>query len=113
MEDGEDFLFISEATLGMHWLYSFHLELDPDGSRNITGHWRSTDSGWQVELFNGTELENRGNLSKVNWVVLSPESTVTFENEDWEIAESSTAPWMNGGGDWIIMHRANQVLNTE
>jgi hypothetical protein len=113
MEEGEDFLFISEATLGMHWLYSFHLELDPDGSRNITGHWRSTDSGWQVELFNGTELENRGNLSKVNWVVLSPESTVTFENEDWEIAESSSAPWMNGGGDWIIMHRTNQVLNTE
>lgn len=110
MQDSEDFLFISEATLGMHWLYSFHLELDPDGSRNITGHWRSIDSGWQDELSNGVKLDNRGNLSKVNWLVLSPSLTEDFDEINWQIVESSSAPWMNGGGEWVILKRTVQVL---
>ena len=52
-------------------------------------------------------------LTKVNIECVQLHALAPSEYDDWEIAESSSAPWMNGGGDWIIMHRADQVLNTE
>ena len=33
-------LFVSDATLGMQWLYTFRIEVDPDGENNIIGHWK-------------------------------------------------------------------------
>ncbi len=108
MDDEQDFLFVSEATLGMHWLYSFHLEVDADGTRNITGHWRAMDSSWQDELLNGTEFEDRGNLSNVKWVILSPEVGEDFSHQDWQQANSGIAPWLNGGGR---MDNIEQELN--
>lgn len=105
MEDGEDFLFISDSTLGMHWLYSFHLQVDADGSRNITGHWRADTTDWQDELVNQTVVENRGNLSDVNWLVISPDLQV--ELEGWSVSKKASAPLMNGGGDWTIWSKTN------
>jgi hypothetical protein len=105
MEDGEDFLFISDSTLGMHWLYSFHLQVDADGSRNITGHWRADTTDWQDELVNQTVVENRGNLSDVNWLVISPD--IQVELEGWSINKKASAPLMNGGGDWTIWSKTN------
>ena len=49
MDDGQDFLFVSEATQGMHWLYTFHYEVDPYGERGIIGHWRADITDWEDE----------------------------------------------------------------
>ena len=50
IKDGEDFLYIDDEALAMHWLYTFRLELDAENDRDITGHWRTPDSNWEVEL---------------------------------------------------------------
>ena len=101
MDDGEDFLLVSDSTLGMHWLYSFHLEVDADGSRNITGHWRASSSEWQQELDEGVSFDNRGNLSQVRWLVLAPEVSAT-PGAHWSLSKSDDAPWMNAGGEWTV-----------
>ena len=49
LEDGDHFLFVSEDTLGMHWLYTFYAPLNAE-ENNITGHWRSMNSNWDSEL---------------------------------------------------------------
>ena len=36
----EHFLFVSEDTLAMHWLYTFYAPLDAE-EKQITGHWLS------------------------------------------------------------------------
>lgn len=102
MADSEDFLFVAEPTLGMHWLYTFRGVIDADGSRNITGHWRSLDSGWQDELVNGTILPERGDLSSVEWLVLSPGVSWDAPPAGWSRAASGEADMMNGGGKWVI-----------
>ncbi|MBT4060119.1 MAG: hypothetical protein HOE69_07435 [Euryarchaeota archaeon] len=101
MEDGEDFLFIHEGTLGMHYLYTFHTGIDDVDQRNITGHWRSPDSGWQNEMVDGVKMENRGNLSNVQWVVLSPGLEWSLPN-DWNLVGEGNVDFMNGGGLWEI-----------
>jgi len=105
MADSEDFLFIADSTLGVHWLYSFRPEIDPDSSRAITGHWRSPDSGWQDEVANGTTIPHRGNLTDVNWVVISPGVVWGELPVGWSRFESGRADFMNGGGEWIIFHK--------
>ena len=103
LEDGDDFLFISDATMGMHWLYTFHLEIDPYNEKNVTGHWRSPDSGWQDELVDGVKMENRGNLSNVQWIVFAPGTYWTDGYlEDWNMTLLGCADFMNGGGNWEI-----------
>ena len=103
MEDGEDFLFIHDGTLGMHYLYTFHTEIDDVDQRNITGHWRSPDSGWQDELVDGVKMENRGNLSNVQWIVFAPGTYWTDGYlEDWNMTLLGCADFMNGGGNWEI-----------
>ncbi len=101
MEAGEDFLFVNDATLGMHYLYTFHTEIDLDNSRNITGHWRSPDSGWQTELEGGVKMENRGNLSNVQWVVMSP-GVDWNPPTGWNKDGGGEVDFMNGGGEWTI-----------
>ena len=49
LSDEEHFLFVSEDTLGMHWLYTFYAPLDAE-EKQITGHWRSIDSAWVLDL---------------------------------------------------------------
>jgi len=50
LEDGDDFLLITDSALGMHWLYTMHEEIDGDHDRNITGYWRADTSGWVEEI---------------------------------------------------------------
>ena len=103
MELGEDFLFIHDGTLGMHYLYTFHTGIDDVDQRNITGHWRTPDSGWQDELVNGVKMENRGNLSNVQWVVFAPGTYwVDGYPEGWNMRVLGHADFMNGGDDWEI-----------
>lgn len=110
MEDGEDFLFVDEATLGMHYLYTFHTVVDLDNSRNITGHWRAPESGWQEELAEGLTLPNRGNLSNVEWVVLAPGLDWQDPPQGWNLATSGEADFMNGGGEWTIWTTHDEIL---
>jgi len=108
MDDGEDFLFVSEATQGMHWLYTFHYEVDPYGERSITGHWRADVTSWEDELVNGTRYADRGDLSNVHWVVLSPDVPWS-PPAGWGPVATDSAPWMNGGCDWIIWSDVEDV----
>ncbi|MBT6645805.1 MAG: hypothetical protein HOB52_08365 [Euryarchaeota archaeon] len=85
----------------MHYLYTFHTGIDDVDQRNITGHWRSPDSGWQNEMVDGVKMENRGNLSNVQWVVLSPGLEWSLPN-DWNLVGEGNVDFMNGGGLWEI-----------
>ena len=107
MDNGEDFLFVHDATLGMHYLYTFHSEIDEVYSRDITGHWRDPNSEWEIELFSEEEWSNRGNLSGIRWIVLSP--GIEWENppEEWGYI-TGRADFMNGGGEWKIY--SNQII---
>ncbi|MEE3083360.1 MAG: glycosyltransferase family 39 protein [Candidatus Thermoplasmatota archaeon] len=109
MEDS-DFLLVTDETMGMHWLYTFHLEVDPDNQRNITGHWRSDDSGWNEELITGVQIENRGNLSSVNWVILSPD--IEWENppENWNLVSTGSVDFLNGGGEWEMWSTEDEII---
>ena len=100
IEDGEDFLYVDDEALAMHWLYTFRLELDAEGDRDITGHWRAPDSNWEVEL-EGLIMENRGDLSNVAYLVIAPEIDVEVPS-GFEMMASGTAPFLNGGGDWKV-----------
>ena len=97
---GEDFLYVDDEALAMHWLYTFRLELDAEGDRDITGHWRAPDSNWEVEL-EGLIMENRGDLSNVAYLVIAPEIDVEVPS-GFEMMASGTAPFLNGGGDWKV-----------
>jgi hypothetical protein len=107
LDNGEDFLFVHDATLGMHYLYTFHSEIDEVYSRDITGHWRDPNSEWEIELFSEEEWSNRGNLSGIRWIVLSP--GIEWENppEEWGYI-TGRADFMNGGGEWKIY--SNQII---
>ncbi|RJU86220.1 MAG: hypothetical protein DWC02_05120 [Candidatus Poseidoniales archaeon] len=94
LEEGEHFLFVSDATLGMHWLYTFHEPLNAE-ENNITGHWRSDQSSWIGDL--------DGELSHIDWIVLSPE--IDDVPDGWEVKGSGTADYLNGGGTWRILVR--------
>ena len=96
MELGQDeqFLLVSEDTLGMHWLYTFYAPLDA-GENNITGHWRSTDVNWVDDL--------RQNLPQVTVVVLSPD--VGNVPTGWVVESTGEADLLNGGGEWRVLTR--------
>ena len=99
--EGDDFLFISEATLGMHWLYTFRIEVDPNGENDIIGHWRDTDSGWIEDLSRSEPLPNRGDLKDVRFIVLSP--GINTIPDGWNVLDEGNAPLMNGGGTWRVL----------
>ena len=94
LEEGDHFLFVSDATLGMHWLYTFHEPLDAE-KNNITGHWRSDDASWKGDL--------EDKLRHVDWLVLSPEIDETPDG--WKVVDSGTADYLNGGGTWRVLVR--------
>ena len=95
LEEDEHFLFVSEDTLGMHWLYTFYAPLDAE-ENNITGHWRSTNTAWEKDL-NST-------LSNVDTVVLSPE--ITFTPNGWDVKTSGESDFLNGKGEWRVLTRS-------
>ena len=111
MEEGEDFLFIHDTTLAMHYLYTFHTHIDDVIERDITGHWRAPDSGWEGELFSETPIENRGNLSAVEWVVLAPGIEWEEAPEGW-YRTSGHADFMNGGGEWQLWTTHSDLVET-
>ena len=94
LEDGDHFLFVSEDTLGMHWLYTFYAPLDAE-KNNITGHWRSMNSNWDFEL--------NSSLSHVETLVTSPD--VRFTPEGWILQHSGEADLLNGKGEWRVLTR--------
>ena len=100
LTDGDHFLYIDDEELGMHWLYTFRLELDADGERNITGHWRAPDSNWQAEL-DGQTVANRADLNEVRFVVVAPHLELDI-SESWELTATGEAPFLNGGGEWKV-----------
>ncbi len=50
IESGQDILFISDANLAMHRMYTMHLTLDPESDNDNLAIWRTSDSGWLSEL---------------------------------------------------------------
>ena len=94
LEDGAHFLFVSEDTLGMHWLYTFYAPLNAE-ENNITGHWRSMNSNWDSEL--------NSSLSHVGTLVTSPD--VKFTPEGWILQHSGEADLLNGKGEWRVLTR--------
>ena len=107
MDDGEDFLFVHDATLGMHYLYTFHTGIDDVNLRNITGHWRDPSSEWEIELLSEEQWSNRGNISDIQWIVLSPGIEWESPPEEWGYV-TGQADFMNGGGVWKIY--SNQII---
>ena len=112
MESGDDFLFVHEATLGMHYLYTFHTQIEDVGEREITGHWRAPNSQWESELSSQESWVDRGNLSSVQWIVISPGIEWNEIPEGWDYI-SGQADFMNGGGEWKIYTTGSnmQILN--
>ena len=95
LENGEQFMFVSEDTLGMHWLYTFYAPLDAE-EKGITGHWRSVDSTWESDL--------DSTLSQVTTLVISPEITLTPKG--WIVESSGEVNLLNGGGEWRVLTRS-------
>ena len=94
LQTGEHFLFVSDGTLGMHYLYTFHQPLDAE-QMNITGHWRSDEADWQGHL--------NSELGHIDWIVLAPEITDTPDG--WTLANSGEVDMFNGGGQWRVLNR--------
>jgi hypothetical protein len=109
MDNGEDFLFIHDPILGMHYLYTFHTHIENVNERSITGHWRAPDSGWEGELFSNENMANRGNLSGIEWVVLSPGIEWEEPPEGW-YQTTGQANFMNGGGEWEIWTTQSEII---
>ena len=95
LESGDEFLFVSEDTLGMHWLYTFYAPLDAEENA-ITGHWRSMDSNWELDL--------NSSLSQVTTLVVSPDVTLTPNG--WIFESSGEVDLLNGGGEWRVFTRS-------
>jgi len=94
LDNGEHFLYVSEDTLGMHWLYTFYAPLDAE-EKGITGHWRSVDSTWESDL--------DSTLSQVTTLVVSPDVTLTPDG--WIVKSSGEVNLLNGGGEWRVLTR--------
>lgn len=80
IESGQDILFISDANLAMHRMYTMHLTLDPESDNDNLAIWRTSDSGWLSEL---NECEK---MSNVHWIVVDYTGIETVP-ENWEEIE--------------------------
>ena len=101
--DGQDFLLIHEPDLAMHWLYTMHSELS-NSHPNSVGHWRAPSSGFEDEI-NGQEIENRGNLSEVNFLVIQPGLDIEI-SQDWQLVDSGKSPLIMGADEWLIYEKS-------
>ena len=73
IEAEEEFLVVTRTYASMSRLYLYHMDVDPDNTANITGHWRSMDSTWEDELLGHHRSEHAGNLTGVDLLVLGSE----------------------------------------
>ena len=64
---------------------------------NVTGHWRSPDSGWQEELNQSEIKPNRGDISSIEWLVMAP--GLESPSGEWEPIKQGQADFLNGGGE--------------
>ena len=103
LDDGQDFLLIHEPDLAMHWLYTMHSELS-NSHPNSVGHWRAPSSGFEAEL-NGQEIENRGNLSEVSFLVIQPGLDIEI-GEDWRLIDYGKSPIIMGADEWLIYEKS-------
>lgn len=103
LDDGQDFLLIHEPDLAMHWLYTMHSELS-NSHPNSVGHWRAPNSGFEAEL-NGQDIENRGNLSEVHFLVIQPGLDIEI-SQDWQLVDSGKSPLIMGAGEWLIYEKS-------
>ena len=64
---GEDFLYIDDEGLAMHWLSTCRIEVAPEGDRAITGHWRAPEvpEGWEKMASGTAPFLNGGGEWKV------------------------------------------------
>ncbi|MEL0101446.1 MAG: hypothetical protein VW862_07085 [Euryarchaeota archaeon] len=86
--EGEDILFISDSDLAMHRMYTMHITLDPDSDKSNLAIWRTTDSGWELEL---TECED---LKEIAWIVVDYTGIDTIP-DGWESVEIETDDVIN------------------
>ncbi len=86
--EGEDILFISDSDLAMHRMYTMHITLDPDSDKSNLAIWRTTDSGWELEL---TECED---LKEIAWIVVDYTGIDTIP-DGWESVEIKTDDVIN------------------
>ena len=92
----DEFLLITEPYIGSHQLYQFRLGVDPDYEKNIVGHWRTDQSNWENEIQLEERINHRGNLSNVNFLVISPDAYFDMNKlpNDWK--ENITEHKING-----------------
>ena len=112
MGDDDDFLFVHDAMLGMHYLYTFHTHIEDVSERNITGHWRAPTADWETELFAEQVTPKRGDLSSVKWIVLAPGIEWSEPPEGWTHI-TGEVDFMNGGGEWQLWHSNATVVQTQ
>lgn len=100
ISDDDDILFISDEPLSMHRLYSLKFEADPESEIDNNGYWRTTNSGWQIELEECQELIN------VEWIIYysdvnyqSPMGWVETEYDNSNSIDDSYKLFKWGGED--------------
>ncbi len=85
IEDGENILYIADAPLAMHRLYTLQMTIDPEHDRNITGFWAEESIDWSQIL-----VEN-----DISWIIISEYSIVEL-SDSWQ--EFSTER------DYVVYH---------
>ena len=72
IEDDENILYIADAPLAMHRLYTLQITIDPEHDRNITGFWAEESIDWSSIL-----IENN-----ISWIIITDYSSVELD-ENW------------------------------
>jgi len=99
LEDGEDFLLVTDSALGMHWLYTMHEEIDGEHDRNITGYWRADTSDWINELHS-----DRSALSGVQVIIIAEDIEYSgLQGFTSGLTASSSS--LFGGGEFHVLVR--------
>ena len=90
IEEGQDILFLSDSTLAMHRMYTMHLTLDPQNDKSNTAIWRTTASGWEIELQQCEALRD------VHWIVVDYTGLDKIP-EGWNAIEIDSESSINEG----------------
>ena len=99
LDEGDDFLLVTDSALGMHWLYTMHEEIDGDHDRNITGYWRADTSEWVEEINSEDSV-----LSEVKVIVIAQDIDYSgVEGFGSGITASSES--LFGGGQFHVLVR--------
>lgn len=77
--DGENILYIADAPLAMHRLYTLQITIDPNHDRNITGFWADESINWSSVL-----SENN-----ISWVIITDDTPI-YLDDDWSKFNTDT-----------------------